>query len=199
MILESLAKDRFGTKVPPRGSMPEAERLVKIYSDLPPSTAIFWLFREPRGVAGERSRFKILCRHYGIPRRARRNAVGVLDRAPTFRLRTRRNGEGIAQPNNRGRVAAPQIAFDPEFAEPIPRAVAVPDWVGAQLLGGNAVQQVGWGQPAQQAQLGQAVDELARRAVAQQEERQPVVWFNGQMEMLRNNWGFNGGNNGNAQ
>lgn len=70
--------------VPPRGSMPEADRLVEIFQSLPELSGrhFLWLFREPKHANRDRSRYMQLCEYYGLaPSKGKKKKV-----SPTFDL-----------------------------------------------------------------------------------------------------------------
>jgi hypothetical protein len=76
---------QFGTSCPPRGSMPDEQRLIQMFkaltADRPRPTYgehFLWLFREPRRVTSSRSRYAQLCEHFGVaPQRTKKKKASI--------------------------------------------------------------------------------------------------------------------------
>lgn len=69
MLLEDTAR-ALRVNFPPRGAMPEVDRLIEIFRSLPlrevSGQHFLWIFREPKSVSSDRSRYMQLCRYYGL-------------------------------------------------------------------------------------------------------------------------------------
>lgn len=80
-------------KVPRKGTLPEQERLIKMFQEVLKAgqLANLWMFREPRRIRVGRSRFKLLCRYLKIGRRIRqeRDEIDIEDLVgPVLRVRS---------------------------------------------------------------------------------------------------------------
>ena len=59
------------------GTLPEAKRLLMLYEGIPKERrGLLFMFREPRRISFARSRFKQLCRHFGIAGRKPKKILG---------------------------------------------------------------------------------------------------------------------------
>lgn len=89
-------------KIPKKGTLPEQERLVKMFQEVLKAgqSANLWMFREPRRIRVGRSRFKLLCRYLRIGRRIRRERDEI-------------DIEDLVAPVIRARIAASRIATSP--------------------------------------------------------------------------------------
>lgn len=104
---------KYTAAVLPRGSMPEAKRLVQMYEAIPKEyRGALWLFREPRGVVFVRSRWKQLAKYFGVASRVAKkvflvgrtnvqNIPRAPERGPRPRILQRLQPERVVPPGGR--------------------------------------------------------------------------------------------------
>ena len=141
-LLEICYTKYSGKFAPPRGSMPEVQRLVLMYKGMPTaSCGTLYILREPKYISSGRSRWKQLCRHFGIaPRKAKKLKLPLIRQVNAQNIRrapTRRAGTRPRQPEqprtireilawqgssgNLGTAAIEQPTREPELLSPTPQ------------------------------------------------------------------------------